>query len=165
MPELAFYHAGSGIILLNERGFIMKVSEIMNSNVISLKAEDTVSRAAALFARHNIGALPVCGNDGRLRGIVTDRDIVLRCIAGEYQPEETKVREIMTRGVSTVSPEDDIRAATHLMSEEQVRRLPVVDSGRVVGMISLGDIARKNAFDMEASRALCDISTPRRKFS
>lgn len=143
----------------------MKVSELMNSNVISLKADDTVERAATLFARHNIGALPVCATDGRLRGIVTDRDIVLRCVAGECRPEETLVREIMTRGISTVSPEDDIRAATHMMSEEQVRRLPVVERGKVVGMISLADIARQNSFDMEASRTLCDISTPRRKFS
>lgn len=143
----------------------MKVSELMNGNVVTLKPDDTVTHAATLFARHNIGALPVCTSDGKLRGIVTDRDIVLRCVAGQYQPEETGVREIMTRGVSWVSPEDDVRAATHLMSAEQVRRLPVVEGGRVVGMITLGDIARKTAFDMEASRAFCDISTPRRKFS
>ncbi len=143
----------------------MKVSELMNSNVVTIKSDDTVSHAASLLARHNIGVLPVCASDGRLRGIVTDRDIVLRCVAGEYQAEETLARDIMTRGIACVSPEDDIRAATHLMSEEQVRRLPVVDGGKVVGMISLADIARQNSFDMEASRALCDISTPRKRYS
>ena len=139
----------------------MKVAEIMNSSVISLRGEDTVARAAMLLARHNLGALPVLSPEGRLRGIVTDRDIVLRCIAGECRPEETQVREIMTRGVSKVSPEDDLRAATHLMATEQVRRLPVVEEGKVVGMLSLADIARKNSFNTEASRTLCDISRPR----
>ena len=143
----------------------MKVSELMNSNVIMLKPEDSASRAATLFARHNIGALPVCSKDGILRGIVTDRDVVLRCVAGECRPEETTVREIMTRGVASVSPEDDVRAAAHLMSVEQVRRLPVVKEGRVVGMISLADMARNSAFDMEASKTLCDITAPPSKFS
>ena len=76
----------------------MKVSELMNSNVVSLRPDDTVAHAATLLARHNIGALPVCAPDGRLRGMVTDRDIVLRCVASESQPEETAAREIMTRG-------------------------------------------------------------------
>ena len=143
----------------------MKVSELMSSNVVSLRPEDTASRAATLLARHNVGALPVCSQDGRLRGIVTDRDIVLRCVAGECRPEETDVREIMTRGVACVSPDDDVRAAAHLMSVEQVRRLPVVENGRVVGMLSLADMARKGSFDMEASKALCDISMPASKFS
>lgn len=143
----------------------MKVSELMNKNVVSLKAEDTAERAATLFARHNIGVLPVCGNDGKLRGILTDRDIVLRCVAGECRPEETTVREIMTRGVVCVSPEDDVRAAAHLMSTEQVRRLPVTQNGRVVGMISLADMARNSNYDMEASKTLCDITAKIPKFS
>lgn len=143
----------------------MKVSELMSKNVVALKMDDSAARAATLFARHNIGVLPVCANDGKLRGILTDRDIVLRCVAGECRPEETTVREIMTRGVASVSPEDDVRAAAHLMSVEQVRRLPVVEQGRVVGIISLADMARNNAYDMEASKTLCDITARKTKFS
>lgn len=142
----------------------MKVSELMNSNVVCLSPDDTTTHAACLLARHNIGVLPVVTPDGRLRGIVTDRDIVLRCVASESQPEDTYVREIMTRGITTISPEDDIRAAVHLMSTEQVRRLPVIDDGRVVGMISLADMARSQNFDMEASKALADITTPHGRF-
>ena len=143
----------------------MKVSELMNTNVVSLRPDDTTTQAAILLARHNVGILPVCTPDGRLRGIVTDRDIVLRCIASESQPEETTVREIMTRGIASVSPEDDVRAAAHLMSVEQVRRLPVLEHGKVVGMLSLADMARSTNFDMEASKAFCEICSPPPKFS
>ena len=136
----------------------MKVSELMTASVVTITPEETASVAARLLSRHNIGSLPVCTMDGRLRGIVTDRDIVLRCIAAENAPENTPVREIMTRGVLTVSPEDDVREATRIMATEQIRRLPVVQSGKVVGMLSLGDMARTQAFDMEASKALSEIS-------
>ena len=99
-----------------------------------------------------------CGADGRLRGVVTDRDIVLRCIAAEEDPAQTMVRDIMTRSCATVSPGDDCREATRIMSARQVRRLPVVEEGRLVGMISLSDLARSRRFDMEAAQALCEIS-------
>lgn len=136
----------------------MKVRELMNSNVVSLRPEDTAAQAAVIFNRHGIGALPVCAADGRLRGMVTDRDIVLRCVACEGVPEETPLREIMTRGVVCISPEADVREATQLMASEQVRRLPVVEEGRIVGMLALGDLACSHAFDMEASKALAEIS-------
>lgn len=141
----------------------MQVSELMNKNVIAVSPEETAALAARLLSRHNIGSLPVCGEDGRLRGMVTDRDIVLRCVAAENDPETTKVKEIMSRGITAVAPEDDIREATRLMANEQVRRLPVVRSGRVVGMLTLADIARTNSYDMEASKALSEISTNMRR--
>ncbi|MDR0380492.1 MAG: CBS domain-containing protein [Oscillospiraceae bacterium] len=136
----------------------MLVSELMSPHVVSIQQDELASSAARLLARHNIGALPVCAGDGRLRGIVTDRDIVLRCVAAESDPEQTRVREIMSRGVVGVAPGEDAREATRLMAERQVRRLPVVEDGRVVGMLSLGDLARHHRFDMEASRALSEIS-------
>lgn len=137
----------------------MRVSELMNGNVVSITPDETAALAARLLSRHNIGSLPVCSLDGRLRGIVTDRDIVLRCVAAESDPEQTKVREIMSRGIVTVSPEEDVREATRLMAEKQVRRLPVVEEGRIVGMLSLGDMAKNTRFDMEASKALSEISS------
>ncbi|MFQ9472870.1 MAG: CBS domain-containing protein [Oscillospiraceae bacterium] len=105
-----------------------------------------------------MGALPVCGADRRLRGMVTDRDIVLRCVAAEEDPAQTLVRDIMTRGCTAVSPRDDCREATRLMSVQQVRRLPVVEDGRLVGIVSLADLARSQRFDMEAAQALGEIS-------
>ena len=136
----------------------MQVSELMNPSVVTIEPTSSAALAARLISRHNIGALPVCASDGRLRGMVTDRDIVLRCIAAEEDPAQTLVRDIMTRECATVAPGDDCREATRIMSAQQVRRLPVVEGGKVVGMISLSDLARSRRFDMEAAQALCEIS-------
>ena len=120
----------------------MLVCELMNSSVVSITQDEPASMAARLFYRHNIGALPVCSKGGKLMGIVTDRDIVLRCVAAENNPETTPVKEIMSRGVITVNPGADVREAARLMASEKVRRLPVVTDGQVVGMISIGDVAK-----------------------
>lgn len=137
---------------------VMQVRDLMNPSVVTVSAGDSAALAARMLSRHNVGALPVCSADGRLRGIVTDRDIVLRCIAAEDDPAQTPVRDVMTRGCYTVTPQDDCREATRLMSARQVRRLPVVQGGKLVGMLSLGDLAKCSACDMEASRALSEIS-------
>ena len=136
----------------------MQVREIMNPGVVAIQPEESAALAARLLARHNIGLLPVCTALGRLRGVVTDRDIVLRCVAAQEDPDKTPVGRIMTRYPATVAPEDDVRRAAHLMAGSQIRRLPVVENGTVVGMISLGDLARCGKFEMETSRALTDIS-------
>jgi CBS domain-containing protein len=136
----------------------VQVKEIMNGNVISIAPEESASLAARLLNRYNVGALPVCGDGQILRGILTDRDIVMRCVAADGDPEHTPVKEIMTRNVATVLPEDDVRNAARLMASKQVRRLPVVENGKLVGMLSLGDMAKSQMFDMEASKALSEIS-------
>ena len=136
----------------------MQIKDLMNPSVVTIEPTSSASLAARLISRHNVGVLPVCGADRRLRGVVTDRDIVLRCIAAEEDPAQTMVRDIMTRSCATVSPGDDCREATRIMSARQVRRLPVVEEGRLVGMISLSDLARSRRFDMEAAQALCEIS-------
>lgn len=141
----------------------MLVSELMNDSVVSISPDEPASLAARLLFRHNIGSIPVCTQDGKLRGIVTDRDIVLRCVAAENDPETTPVREIMSRSVITVSPDDDVRQATQQMASGQIRRLPVTKDGRIVGMLSLGDMAKTHSFDMEASKALSEISSNIRK--
>ena len=136
----------------------MQIKDLMNPSVVTIEPTSSAALAARLISRHNVGVLPVCGADGRLRGVVTDRDIVLRYIAAEEDPAQTMVRDIMTRSCATVSPGDDCREATRIMSARQVRRLPVVEEGRLVGMISLSDLARSRRFDMEAAQALCEIS-------
>lgn len=136
----------------------MKVQEIMSKNVVYLKPEESVADAASVLARHHIGMLPVCSSDGKICGIVTDRDIVLRCIACESSPAETSLREIMTRGIVSVSPDADVREAIQNMSSQQVRRLPVVEANQVVGILSLSDLARSQNFDMETAKALSQIS-------
>lgn len=130
----------------------------MRPSVVSVTVTDSTALAARLLSRHNVGSLPVCSADGRLRGIVTDRDIVLRCIAPEDDPAQTPVRDVMTRGCFTVSPDTSCTEAARLMAARQVRRLPVVDRGRLVGMLSLGDLARSHSYDAETSQALSEIS-------
>jgi CBS domain-containing protein len=88
--------------------------------------------------------------------MLTDRDVVLRCTAPGLDPKSVIIRDIMTRGVVTTSPDIDVDAAARQMSGDQVRRLPVVTDGRLVGMLSLCDMARH--CDMEAAAALADIS-------
>ena len=141
----------------------MQVRDLMNPSVVTITPQESASLAARLLSRHNLGALPVCGNDGGLRGIVTDRDIVLRCIAAEDDPAQTQVKDTMTRNCAVVSPDDDAREATRLMAARQVRRLPVLEGGKVVGMVSLGDLAKCRQFDMEAGKALSEISDPVKK--
>ena len=136
----------------------VQVKDLMNPSVVTIEPTSSAALAARLLSRHNVGALPVCGADGRLRGMVTDRDIILRCIAAEEDPAQTPVRDIMTRGCAWVEPRSDCRQATQLMAQRQVRRLPVVEGGKVVGIVSLADLARSQRFDMEAAQALGEIS-------
>ena len=136
----------------------MQVRELMNQSVVSITPGESASLAARLLARHQLGALPVCGEDGGLRGIVTDRDIVTRCVAAETDPHKVPVREIMSRNCAVISPEEDAAEAARLMGAGQVRRLPVLEDGKVVGMVSLGDLAKRRACDMEAAEALSEIS-------
>ena len=141
----------------------MQVRDFMTPSVVSITPGESAALAARLMSRHNVGSLPVCGEDGHLRGIVTDRDLVLRCVAAEEDPAQTPVRDIMTRNCTVISPNDDPREATRLMATRQVRRLPVLEEGRLVGMVSLGDLATSHAFDMETSKALSEISEPIKK--
>jgi CBS domain-containing protein len=135
----------------------------MNRSAIAAAPDDSAALAARLLYRYNVGALPVCLDDGRLQGIITDRDIVLRCVAAEIDPEKTPVRDIMTRSLVTASPHDDVRRAAQLMASAQVRRLPVAEGGRLVGMLSLGDLALARSCDAVAAHALTDISANLRR--
>lgn len=136
----------------------MQVRELMNPHVVAIDPTESAALAARLLARHDIGALPVCSPSGQLRGIVTDRDIILRCVAAGEDPRTLPVKHIMTRHPQALSPEEDVRQAARLMSSQQVRRLPVVEDGKVVGVVSLGDLAKCGKHEMEISKALTDIS-------
>ena len=137
----------------------MKVSDIMTKNVIKVSADESVEVAARALTHYNIGALPVCGADGKLCGVVTDRDLVTRCIAANKTASDTHVRQVMTNQVLSVHPDTDAAVAAHLMGRQQVRRLPVVENGRLCGMISLGDIACREESAMDAADALTDITS------
>jgi len=137
----------------------MKLQELMSRQVITVEPEETVAVAARMLARHNIGSLPVSTRDGKLLGMVTDRDLVTRCLASGRRPEETKVREIMTAGVISAGPDMEVWAAAHLMGRSQIRRLPVVENGKLRGMVSLGDLANREETAFDATDALTGISS------
>ena len=136
----------------------MKVREVMQSPVVCVGPGQTVESAAKVLERYNVGALPVCTPQGMLCGMVTDRDLVVRCLAMGKLPSATCVREIMSRQVISVNPDMDAAVAAHLMGRKRVRRLPVVEHGKVRGILSLDDLAanEQNAYD--AADALGEIS-------
>ena len=136
----------------------MKLREVMTAPVIRISPQETVAVAARALNHYNIGALPVCGSDGRLCGVVTDRDLVTRCLAAGRSPGSTTVREVMTTRVVAARPDMDVRLAAGLMGREQIRRLPVMEGGRLCGMVSLGDLATKEDTVLDAGDALMDIS-------
>ena len=121
----------------------MTVRDIMTAPAIAVGQDETVAAAARLLRRYNLGALPVCDAAGRLRGMVTDRDIALRCFGLEDAGAPIRVGEIMSRGIVTADPADSVEAAARTMAKERVRRLPVTEGGRLVGMVSLCDMARR----------------------
>jgi CBS domain-containing protein len=133
----------------------MHIREVMTPNPRCVAPDDSIQSAAQIMRDEDTGAVPVCDN-GRAVGIVTDRDIVIRAIA-EGQPNRA-VRDIATREVISVGPDMSTREAAELMSEHQVRRLPVVDGGRLVGIVSLGDLAVKEAKDSRVGDTLEHIS-------
>lgn len=137
----------------------MKVRDVMTAPAIRIHPEETVSVAARTLEHFNIGILPVCGSDGRLKGLVTDRDLVTRCLAAGRVPGNTPVREVMTSQIVSVRPDMDTGAAAHLMGREQIRRLPVMENGRLCGMVSLGDLAVKDETSLDAGDALTEISS------
>jgi CBS domain-containing protein len=121
------------------------VSEIMSSDVQVVAPEDSLRAAAQLMQDRDVGALPVCeGNT--LVGIVTDRDIAVRGVAGGLDPDQDRVSDVMTDSVEVCSADDDAQAVMRLMGEMQVRRLPVVDGdGRLMGIVSLADLATRQS--------------------
>ena len=136
----------------------MKLRDVMSNPVIRIQPDESVAVAARTLARYNIGALPVCGNDGRVCGLVTDRDIVTRCLASNRSPSTTTVRDVMTSQVVSARPDMDASLAAGLMGREQIRRLPVIENGKLCGMVSLGDLALKEESSIEAGDALTEIS-------
>lgn len=136
----------------------MKVKHLMTPNVISITPDESAAVAARLLTHYNIGALPVCTAQGKLCGMVTDRDVVIRCVAANLDPGMTQVKQIMTRPVQTVTPDMEAGVAAHLMGSRQIRRLPVVNDGTLCGMVSLGDLARQEDSVMDAADALQDIT-------
>ena len=137
----------------------MKVYDVMSDTVYTVGMAEPVTAAARLLKRYNIGAVPVCDDKGALRGMITDRDIAIRCVAQGRSAKTTTVGDIMTRGAITVEDTAFVGEAARLMADAQVRRLPVCHKGKLIGMLSLADLARNTDCDTEAAAALSEISS------
>lgn len=120
-----------------------KIQDVMIPNPTTLPISATIPAAARAMRDNAIGAVIVL-EESRLRGILTDRDIVVRAIAVDRDPATTTVGEICSKELTTLAPEDDVDHAARLMRERKLRRLPVLDHETVVGIVSLGDLARKH---------------------
>ncbi len=137
----------------------MKIGDIMTKSVVCVKPEDTVKTAACSMKEHDIGSVPVC-DENKIIGIVTDRDIVLRVISEEKDCNCVKVRDVMTSNPVVGSPNMKVEEAARIMGERQIRRLPIEENNKFVGMVSLGDIAVEPSISHKANDALCEISEP-----
>lgn len=116
--------------------------DLMTSSPRCIGVNDSLSIAASVMADLNVGALPICGEDSRLKGMLTDRDIVVDAIAQGMDPETTPVEALAKGTPITVDADDDIQVALDRMRDNRVRRLPVIAERRLVGIVSQADIAR-----------------------
>jgi CBS domain-containing protein len=137
----------------------LQVKEIMTNEVAYVSPDQTLVEAARLMQKHDVGSVPVCQGD-QVVGIVTDRDIVVRNVAHGKNPQNTPVKEVMTSQVQMVSSDMNLHQVAEMMAKNQVRRLPVVDNHRIVGMIALGDLAAQAKTDVELAKTLGMISNP-----
>lgn len=135
----------------------LKIRELMTTDVRTIPSNATIKDAAEIMHNINVGSIPVVDNNNKLVGIVTDRDIVLRSVAKGQDPN-IKVSDVMSRDIKTISPDTDVHEAADLMAEKQIRRLPVVDNGNLVGIVSIGDLAVEGKYEDEAGEALHNIS-------
>ena len=129
----------------------MKVKDIMTNHVCCAAPDMTIENASKLMCGADIGIVPVCDSSG-LVGIVTDRDIITRGISRGCSASEP-ISKIMTRSIASVTPDADIKDAVKIMGEHQVRRLPVISGNEIVGILSVGDLARCGKLDAEVAKA------------
>jgi len=130
------------------------VADIMTRNPSTIELERPIAEAAEMMRDSNAGSI-IALNNGSVAGIVTDRDIVVRILAEHQDPEQTPVRAACSGDVETVGPDTSLDQAVHLMRTKAIRRLPVVEDGHAVGILSLGDLA----LEKDGQSALSDISS------
>jgi CBS domain-containing protein len=134
------------------------VRDVMTPGVRTVSPSQSLAEAAEVMKGEDVGSVPVV-EEGRLAGIVTDRDIVIRAVAERRDPQTVKVDEIASRELVTVEPEQDMDEALALMASHQVRRLPVVEAGRLVGMLAQADVALE-AKEKQVGETVEEISKP-----
>jgi CBS domain-containing protein len=116
--------------------------EIMTPDVTCVGEKETLADAAKKMADLNVGALPICGDDNRLKGMITDRDIVIKALATGRDPGTVSAGELATGKPVTIGADDDVSELLRTMADNRVRRLPVIDGHRLVGIVAIADVAR-----------------------
>ncbi len=145
----------------NEKGRTVFVNEIMTKGVECIGVDSNLEDAARKMRQFDVGTLPVCGPTDRLEGMITDRDIVVRAVADGRAPNATKVRDVMTPGIVYCFDDQDIYDAARVMEQHKVRRIVVLNhEKRLVGIVSLGDLAVKAGNDSLAAEAVEALSEP-----
>lgn len=137
----------------------MKITEIMTRDVQTVTPETDLVTVAKYMKDLNVGVIPVVEGQ-TLLGLITDRDIVIRALAKGIDVRDAAVRDYLSADPTSVSSEDDVQRAAEIMAREQIRRLPVVDGGKLVGIVSLGDVAVDTGKDALSGNALEQISEP-----
>ncbi len=132
------------------------VRDVMTTNVEYCTPLDNVYEVAVKMKDLDVGAIPICENE-KLIGMITDRDLVIRGYA-EKHSGSYEVTGVMSKDLITVTPETTLQEASRVMSEKQIRRIPVVENGHLVGIVSLGDLATNQMSDQSAGHALSEIS-------
>ncbi|TME80258.1 MAG: CBS domain-containing protein [Chloroflexi bacterium] len=120
----------------------MKVRDAMAKTVSSAMKSDRVIDIARKMKQEDAGFIPVVENGGTMVGVITDRDIVIRCIAEGHDPRNESAEHVMSREVTIIGPDDDIEQAARMMEREEIRRLPVAENGRLVGVLSHGNLVQ-----------------------
>ncbi|SDJ93800.1 CBS domain-containing protein [Actinopolyspora mzabensis] len=118
------------------------VREIMHPGADCVRTEETAADAARLMARLGVGALPICGKDDRIKGMVTDRDIVIKVVAEGRDAGTFPAGDLNQQEAVTIGADDSTDEAMRVMNEHRIRRLPVIDGQRLVGMVTVADMAR-----------------------
>lgn len=139
-----------------------KIQDIMTTEVETCSLLDNVFEAAVKMKNLDVGAIPIVDGD-RLVGMITDRDIVIRGVA-EKHPPSSKVEAVMSRNMVTASADMSTQEATKLMAQHKIRRLPVVEGDKLIGIVALGDFAIDELTDEQAQHALSEISEPGNSF-
>lgn len=134
----------------------MEVSKIMTTDVETVTLKNNAFEVAEKMERLNVGAIPVV-DEKKIVGMITDRDLVLRGYAKKLSGSAS-VKELMSKDIISGTPDMSIDEAASLMADKQIRRLPIVEDGMMVGIVSIGDLAVRNDFSDEAGEALTEIS-------
>lgn len=133
------------------------VRDVMTKEVKVCKQHDTIITAAKMMRDINCGSVPICEGT-KVIGMITDRDIVINCVADGKDCNSVHCHDLMTTNVITCSPDIDVHECARMMAEHQIRRIPVVQNGELIGICAIGDLATVNIFVNEAGQALSQIS-------